>query len=105
MSDIEFTRKEKELGFDKFKTTIKAAISKQIDYDKYHFVIDEDGDLYFLKRPKGHKISPERKKHGYNGGWPCNSYDGNVLWVISCSSSSVDVITMFLEAIEAKYLL
>lgn len=101
--DYKLTTKEKKLGFDSFEKTIKAAIAGKIDYKKYHFVLDEDGNLYFLKKDddcRDEGLDAEDLKR-----WPCNCYDGIELWSVETGSGrGTDITAMFLDALKAKYL-
>lgn len=78
-------------------------ISYGIDKD-YYFVLDTgDRELVFLKR--NDKISPHQKDLDYHNEvrhqWPENCYDGEVIW--SCCEHD-EVLEIFLEALELKYL-
>ncbi len=100
MSDQWYTSEEMKNGFNNFETTIQAAIAGKIDYDKYHFVIDEDGMLVFLRKDEESRDEDYKDER-----WPCNSSDGVELWSVETGHSrGTEVVSMFLQALKIKHL-
>ena len=103
MSDYKLTPKEKKLGFDDVEKTIKSAIAGLIDYKNYHFVLSEDGDLYFIKKDAINRPTDYEPQDLKN--WPCSYYDGIELWSTSTGEDRGTVIVaIFLKAIKAKHI-
>lgn len=97
------TEEEKTLKLNTLKGAIQAAVEGKIDWKQYHFVTDEDGYLFFIKKDDQHRdkdLEPEDLER-----WPCNQYDGIVIFKIHTSESrGLKITESFLNALKIPHL-
>src|SRR5437899_503403 len=100
----------KKTKLNDLKHILKAIRKESIEYGvnrKYCFVIDEDGELVFLKRndKKSEHFKDLQKSKEKRNQWPENSYDGEVIFKINTyEDRGIKVTEEFLHALKIEYM-
>lgn len=86
------------------KEILQKIKSGEFDYGReedYFFILDEDGQIIFLKR--NHSITEDEDGKSRYGYW--SQYDDEVIWEAETGHSrGLDITRMFLDALDIDYL-